>query len=181
MRPVIFLTLAALISAALLATVSDFTREPIAAAKAEMKRKAIEQIFPFEVESMKTVTKGKSVFYEVYDSKNALRGIAVEADTDKGYGGTIEILLGVSPEHRVIDYKVLSHLETPGLGDKIDKPKFRKQFHEKILEGPIWKVHKDGGFVDELTAATISSRAITDAVQNGLEQINEHYSNTAEQ
>ncbi len=52
---------------------------------------------------------------------------------------------------------------------------------KKFLRAPSGKSIRTGEFVDELTAATISSRAITDAVQNGLEQINEHYSNTAEQ
>ncbi len=179
MRPVIILTIIGLLSAALLATVADFTREPIAIAKAQMERRAIEQIFPFKLDSLRTIEAAGTSFFEAYDTEGTLKGIAVKSSTEKGYGGRIEILLGVAPDHSIIDYKVVTTMETPGLGDKIDKEKFRKQFRGLNLEGPIWKVRKDGGFVDELTAATISSRAITDAVHTGLELINQQYPNSA--
>ncbi|TCD47484.1 RnfABCDGE type electron transport complex subunit G [Chlorobium sp. N1] len=179
MRPVIILTIIGLLSAALLATMDDFTREPIAKAKEEMERKAIEQIFPFQIDSLATVPAEGTAFFEAYDAEGALRGLAVKCSTEKGYSGHIEVLLGVTPEHTIIDYKVLAHMETPGLGDKIDKPKFKQQFSGKTLEGYDWRVKKDGGWVDQLTAATISSRAITDAVHSGLELINKQYPNPA--
>lgn len=175
MRPIITLTLVGLIAAALLAIVDDLTRDPIALAKADMKRKAIEEIFPFGIDSLKNVETKKTRFYEAYDKKGTLKGIAVESSTTLGYSGKIEILLGVSPERKIYDYKVVYHLETPGLGDKIDKAKFKEQFRGRALEGTVWKVNKDGGDIDELTAATISSRAVTDAVQRGLHYINEQY------
>ncbi|MEE9905751.1 MAG: RnfABCDGE type electron transport complex subunit G [Chlorobium sp.] len=178
MRPIITLTIVGLIAAALLATVEDLTREPIALAKAEMKRKAIEEIFPFGIDSLKNVETPKTKFYEAYDKKGVLKGIAVESATTLGYSGKIEILLGVSPEKKIFDYKVVYHLETPGLGDKIDKPKYKEQFRGRALEGTVWKVKKDGGEIDELTAATISSRAVTDAVERGLKYINEQYPNS---
>ncbi|MBN1278620.1 MAG: RnfABCDGE type electron transport complex subunit G [Chlorobium sp.] len=175
MRPIITLTLVGLIAASLLAIVDDMTRNPIALAKAEMKRKAIEQIFPFAIDSLKQVETEKTKFYEAYDKTGTLKGIAVESATTLGYSGKIEILLGVSPAKKIFDYKVVYHLETPGLGDKIDKPRFKEQFRERALEGTTWKVKKDGGDIDELTAATISSRAVTDAVERGLRYINEQY------
>ncbi|MBM3162308.1 MAG: RnfABCDGE type electron transport complex subunit G [Chlorobi bacterium] len=178
MRPIITLTLVGLIAAALLAIVDDLTRDPIALAKAEMKRKAIEEIFPFDIDSLKNVETKKTRFYEAYDRNGTLKGIAVESATTIGYSGKIEILLGVSPEQKIYDYKVVYHLETPGLGDKIDKAKFKEQFRGRALEGTTWKVKKDGGEIDELTAATISSRAVTDAVQRGLQYINEQYPKT---
>lgn len=180
MRPVIILTIIGLLSAALLATMDDFTREPIAKAKAEMERKAIENIFPFRIDSLATVPTDETSFFEAYNAEGELKGIAVKCSTDKGYSGYIEVLLGVSEEHTIIDYKVLAHLETPGLGDKIDKPKFKEQFRGKSLAQELdWRVKKDGGFVDELTAATISSRAVTEAVHSGLELINKQYPNPA--
>jgi len=176
MKPVIVLTLVGILSATLLSVVSDITRQPIAEAKAKMKREAIENIFPFKFDSLKTVKSENGTFYEALDASGTLKGIAVEATTEKGYSGKIEILLGVSNKAKVYDYKVLFHLETPGLGDKITKPKFKDQFKNTDLNsGLIWKVKKDGGFVDELTAATISSRAITDAVQSGLNMISKQY------
>ncbi|ACF14212.1 electron transport complex, RnfABCDGE type, G subunit [Chloroherpeton thalassium ATCC 35110] len=181
MKPVITLTLVGIISAALLAMVSDMTREPIAAAKAKMKREAIEDIFPFKIDSLKTLKTESGTFYEAIGASGELKGVAVEAATEKGYSGKIEILLGVSTAAKIYGYKVLSHAETPGLGDKITKPRFKEQFRNKDLNSGIWKVKKDGGFVDELTAATISSRAITDAVHNGLEMISKQYPNLSNQ
>jgi len=181
MRPIITLTIVGLLSAVLLAVVDDFTREPIRIAKEQMKRKAIEEIFPFEIDSLKTVTTDKTTFYEALDKEMKLQGIAVESSTNLGYSGRIEILLGVSPEQKIFDYKVVYHLETPGLGDKIDKPKFKAQFRNRTLEDTNWKVRKDGGDIDELTAATISSRAISDAVLTGLRYIKEQYSKTTEE
>ena len=175
MRPIIIITLVGILSASLLAVVDDLTREPIAVAKEQMKRKAIEQIFPFAIDSLNTVQAEQTTFYEAYSQSNELQGIAVETATDEGYSGKIEVLLGISPDQKILDYKVLYHRETPGLGDKIDKPKFKKQFKGRALESTNWKVKKDGGEIDELTAATISSRAISAAVVRGLEYINEQY------
>lgn len=181
MRPIIILTLVGLLSASLLAVVDDLTREPIAQAKAEMKRKAIEEIFPFKIDSLKTVKTDSTIFYEALDKELNVKGIAAETWTTLGYSGRIEVLLGVSPQHRIFDYKVVYHLETPGLGDKIDKPKFKAQFKDRTLGDTNWKVKKDGGDIDELTAATISSRAISDAVVRGLEFINAQYPKTTEE
>lgn len=176
MKPVVVLTLVGVISAFLLSVADDMTREPIALAKEKMKREAIEKIFPFKFDSLRTVRNDQTTFYEAYDNSMKLQGVAVEVSTDKGYSGKIEVLLGISPEAKVYTYKVLAHTETPGLGDKIDNPKFKRQFENKGLDGLVWKVKKDGGFVDELTAATISSRAITDAVEKGLILYKQQYS-----
>lgn len=181
MRPIIILTIVGILSASLLAVVDDLTREPIAIAKEQMKRKAIEQIFPFTIDSLNTVKAEQTIFYEAYNQNDELQGIAVETSTDKGYSGKIEILLGVSPDQKILDYKVLYHRETPGLGDKIDKSKFKKQFKGRTLENTDWKVKKDGGDIDELTAATISSRAVADAVVKGLEYINEQYPKSSQE
>lgn len=177
MKPVAILTFVGIISALLLSVADNMTREPIAQAREKMKREAIEKIFPFKFDSLRTVKNDQASFYEAYDSEANLKGVAVEVSTDKGYSGKIEVLLGISPDAKVYTYKVLSHTETPGLGDKIDNPKFKKQFENKGLDGLVWKVKKDGGFVDELTAATISSRAITDAVEKGLTLYKKQYSN----
>lgn len=177
MKPIIVLTLVGVISASLLAYVNEATKEPIAKAKAKMKREAIQKIFPFSFDSLRTNKTEKAVFYEAYDAELNIKGIAVETSTDKGYSGNIEILVGVSDVYKVLDYKVLVHAETPGLGDKIDKDKYKSQYRDKGLEGVVWKVKKDDkdGFVDELTAATISSRAVTEAIYDGLKLVTEEY------
>ncbi|ARM30771.1 RnfABCDGE type electron transport complex subunit G [Prosthecochloris sp. HL-130-GSB] len=182
MRPIITLTIVGLLSASLLSVVDDMTREPIKQAREAMKRKAIEEIFPFTFDSLKTIQSEETTFYEAYDGELNLQGIAVESWTNLGYSGRIEILLGVSPEdQKIFNYKVVYHLETPGLGDKVDKEKFKSQFTGRTLEDTNWKVKKDGGDIDEITAATISCRAVSDAVVRGLEFIKEQYPKSTEE
>ncbi len=111
-------------------------------------------------------------------------GTAVETFTDKGFSGRIRILAGFDPEGTIHDITVLEHQETPGLGDKIEK---NKSYNKKT--GLSWisqfigtnpseyklLVKKDGGDVDAITAATITSRAFCDAVQrayDGFTQLN---------
>ncbi len=172
------LTIIGFFSALLLYVTNDITKVPIEKAMERVKVESLRQIFPFEFEDndIKTVIdeNGKE-FFEIKDGENNLKGIAVGALSNEGYSGEIKILLAVSPEGKVFDYSVLAHKETPGLGNKIELEPFRKQFKDKTLKGFDWKVKKDGGFVDELTAATISSRAATDAVKKGLEEISKKY------
>ena len=180
MKSVFVLTCIGFCSAFLLYGTNKITKEPIKKALEKVKIDALRQIFPFEFvdENINTVLdeNGKE-FFEIKDKDNNLKGIAVETSSDKGYSGEISVLLSVSPEGEVFDYNVLLHKETPGLGDKIANASFKKQFEGKTLDGYNWKVKKDGGFVDELTAATISSRAVTDAVKKGLEIISKKYFN----
>jgi electron transport complex protein RnfG len=175
MRNVLVLTLVGFISAVLLVLVNGLTKQPIQVAKEKEKSKALKEVFDFKFKKtdVKQVEKNGVVFYEIY-SEGSLKAVAVESFTDKGYGGRIEILAGVSPECKVTDYKVLQHKETPGLGDKILKEEFKKQFRQAGIDFD-WRVKRDGGFVDEITAATISSRAITGAVKKGLDLISDKY------
>ncbi len=180
MKSVLTLTIIGFISAFLLYVTNDITKVPIQKALEKVKIEALRQIFPFEFEDKDIHTvideNGKE-FFEIKDKDNGLRGIAVGTSSKEGYGGEITMLLAVSPEGKVFAYSVLTHKETPGLGNKIELESFKKQFEGKTLNGFIWKVKKDGGFVDELTAATISSRAATDAVKKGLQIIGKKYFN----
>jgi len=70
--------------------------------------------------------------------------------------------------------EILSHAETPGLGDKITHEGFKKQFKGQNLKSADWRVKKDGGDFDQITGATISPRAVVGAVRKGLEFFGEH-------
>jgi electron transport complex protein RnfG len=176
MKPILVLTVVGICSAILLGVVNMLTEEPIKIAIQKLKTDALSATFPFEVKKIKTIEEGENTFYEIRDEEGGeIKGVAIETFTEKGFSGKISILLAVSPECKVFDYKVLTHAETPGLGDKIAKPAFRKQFQGKTLQGVNWKVKKDGGFVDALTAATISSRAITDAIEKGMKLFSAKY------
>jgi electron transport complex protein RnfG len=70
--------------------------------------------------------------------------------------------------------EILSHLETPGLGAKIREAKFKDRFENRNLSNTAWAVKKDGGDIDGITGATISSRAVIKRVKEGLEFYRDH-------
>ncbi len=176
MRPVIVLTVICLVAAALLGGVNQLTMKPIAEAKNQLKMEALAEIFPFKVETVKTVSENGAVYYEIYDTQETLKGIGIETYTELGYSGRIDVLLSVSPEGAIYSYKVVYTKETPGLGTKLSDPEFKKQFEGKSMApGYVWKVKKDGGNVDAITAATISSRAIIDSLVRGLNLFSKKY------
>ena len=95
----------------------------------------------------------------------------------KGYSSTIEIMVGVDIEGAITGVKVLFQQETPGLGDKIeeirageDAPWFTRQFIGKSASDNL-SLKKDSGFIDAISGATISSRAVTNSIKNGLNNL----------
>lgn len=91
----------------------------------------------------------------------------------KGYSGPIDLIVGIHRDGRLAGVRVLSHRETPGLGDKIDveKSPWILGFAGKSLDEPSekqWKVRRDGGVFDQFTGATITPRGIVAAVKNAL-------------
>jgi electron transport complex protein RnfG len=100
-------------------------------------------------------------------------GVAFET-VGQGYAGPIRVLLGIDAEGRVLGARVLSHTETPGLGDKIEvaRDDWILSFDGKSLGEPPperWAVKKDGGDFDQFSGATITPRAVVSAVKGGLE------------
>ncbi|TAA48585.1 electron transport complex subunit RsxG [Corallincola spongiicola] len=100
-------------------------------------------------------------------------GIAIETTAPDGYNGAIDIIVGILSDGTVAGVRVLSHKETPGLGDKIElrKSKWVMSFDQQRLvdeTDPAWKVKKDGGEFDQFTGATITPRAVVKAVRNTL-------------
>ena len=92
-------------------------------------------------------------------------GTAVRTYSEKGFGGRIWLMVGFDKDNRLYKIKVLEHKETPGLGNKMEKPRFIDRFAGKDLSVFKLEVKKDGGDVDAITAATITSRAFCDAVE----------------
>ncbi|WP_425060611.1 Na(+)-translocating ferredoxin:NAD(+) oxidoreductase complex subunit G [Sporomusa carbonis] len=92
----------------------------------------------------------------------------------KGYGGNIEMLAAVTPDGKAMDFKVLKHSETPGLGDKMVESKFRKQFAGKTPNDlEVVKVPTDKN-IQALTGATITSRAVTKGIREAAEMVAEY-------
>ncbi|MFC0308101.1 electron transport complex subunit RsxG [Gallibacterium trehalosifermentans] len=98
-----------------------------------------------------------------------------ETTAPDGYSGNIRILVAVTPAGKVLGVRVLEHHETPGLGDKIETrlSNWIYAFTNKIFkleESDKWAVKKDGGNFDQFTGATITPRAVVNAVKKGLLQ-----------
>ena len=99
---------------------------------------------------------------------------AVFQVSGRGYAGEIVILIGIDNTGRMLGARVIKHIETPGLGDKIEvaKSKWILDFDGKSLGTPPadkWAVKKDGGVFDQFAGATITPRAVMKAVKGGLE------------
>ena len=175
---VLSLTLISLGAAACLGFVYQITKEPIEISNLNRKLEAIKAVVPeftnnpFEDMYRLTTPEGDSL--EVYPAKkdSVIVGYAVNTYTNKGFSGYIGLMAGFKPDGTIVNITVLEHKETPGLGTKMTEPKFKDQFMEKNPADFRLKVKKDGGPVDAITAATISSRAFCDAVERAYVTLN---------
>jgi len=167
---VLTLFLVTALAALALGAVYSVTKEPIALAKKKKLEAAIKTVLPdFDTITTKKVAdeSGDSLTFYYADKEGKEVGVAVETYSNKGFGGRIELMIGFMNDGSISNTAVLSQKETPGLGDKMNKTKsnFSDQFNGKNPADFRLKVKKDGGDVDAITAATISSRAFCDAVQ----------------
>lgn len=155
------------LSAALISIVNSHTEPKIKEIKNKRMVEAAKMVLPSSKEILKKDVEGFSPTFIAKDGKR-VKGYAFIVSSDKGYGGTIKILLGVDKNFKVYNFKVMEHMETPGLGDQADKEFFKAQFVGKSLNNFNFKVKQDGGDVDAITAATITSRAVSEAIRVNL-------------
>ncbi|GAB4268370.1 MAG: electron transport complex subunit RsxG [Deferrisomatales bacterium] len=154
-----------------LARVHRMTEGPIREAKRQELLRAVRAVLPaFDNAPDAEAVAVDEVTYYPGRKGGRLTGVAFPVASPEGYAGTIEALVGVDPDGRVSGVVVLSHAETPGLGAKITDPGFLAQFRGKDLAGAKWAVKKDGGDFDQITGATISPRALVQALRRGLER-----------
>ncbi|WP_017902770.1 RnfABCDGE type electron transport complex subunit G [Pseudomonas asplenii] len=97
----------------------------------------------------------------------------------QGYGGPLELLIGIDPNGRLLGVKTLSHRETPGLGARIaeDGGSWLDTFLGKSRTDPTdtaWRLKTDGGQFDQMAGATITSRAAVEATHDALRYFDEH-------
>ncbi len=185
LRLVMVLTLITAGAGLILSMVEAVTREPIAEQRRLETLRAIQAVLPPADNSpdqdfVQLVTgqdkRGRDVLRIFYRGRLAaeLSGVAFQVVAPDGYSGNIAVMVGVDPDGTVAGVEILSHSETPGLGDKITLPAFKDIFDGKNLQNADWRVKKDGGEFDQITGATISPRAVVGAVRNGLEFYREH-------
>ena len=170
---VMSLTFISMGAAACLGFVYEFTKEPIALSNLNKKLEAIKQVVPEfnnnpNAEMFRLPT-GEGDSLDIFPAKKdkEIVGYAVNTYTNNGFSGNITLMAGYKPDGSIINITVLSQKETPGLGTKMSEPDFKDQFTGKNPSEFSLKVKKDGGEVDAITAATISSRAFCDAIQRG--------------
>lgn len=164
------LTLASLISGVILAG-TYFITKPFAE-----KQKVL-----FRDQTMKELVAGSSGFEPVKGKENwytanfgSHQTAYIIPSESRGFGGAIKILLAADSNLILIDYKVLSHNETPGLGDRMALTNYRNQFKGKTIENmEVVKSHNPDK-IDSMTGATITSRAVTLAVRTGLEELRDY-------
>ena len=170
-----------LIIAGILALVNVATKDTIAQAETKAKVEAIKEIVPaFDnnpYEEQDTVALESEprplIVYPAMQGGQPV-GYAIETYTDAGFAGHIDIMVGFDMQSQIVGFKVLKHGETPGLGAKIQEwftspapnaDLIRDVRGLDMSQASPLKVSKDGGKVDAITAATISSRAFIDALE----------------
>ena len=143
---VVSLTIISGVCAAVLAYVDSITKEPIKATAERNREQAKAAVLCGE------------------------EGYTAEGTCKDGYGGDITLMVGFKTDKKtVISYKVLAASETPGLGMKLKTPEFAGQFAGK--DGTSLKVKKDGGEIEAITSATITSRAVCRAIEDAQKKL----------
>ncbi|NOQ16314.1 MAG: electron transport complex subunit RsxG [Methyloprofundus sp.] len=110
--------------------------------------------------------------YTIYRARKAGQPVAavISTSTTQGYNGDIQLLIAINIKGEIMGVRVLSHQETPGLGDKIElkKSDWILGFEHKSLQHTLlsqWAVQRDGGMFEQFTGATITPRAIVNKVK----------------
>lgn len=165
------LTGVCLICSAILGVTYAFTKAPIDEANAGILKAGIGKVLPegVQISDEQTIDMlGEQYsYYTATDEQGGTVAYAVKS-TSIGFGGPLELMVGVLPDGSVYNTSVLSHSETPGLGAKCTSDEhFMSQWHS-LSADKVLKVKKDGGDIDAITASTITSRAYTLAVANAV-------------
>ena len=164
---VLTLTVISAVCAAVLAAVNAVTKDRIAGLAALKANAAAKAVLPAGVQAIDVREDPADPTLRVFAgytdaAKTTLAGYAVPGVSEAGYGGAIRLMVGLKPDRTVVSYQVLAANETPGLGAKLGDAEFTKQFPGR--NGTALKVKKDGGVIEAITGATITSRAVCGAI-----------------
>ena len=173
---VLSLVLIAVVAAAGLAGIYSLTKEKIDDQQNQKRQAAIREVvlpnaeatveIQITSDTIREEENGKQwVIHNIHQDGQFI-GAAVET-SGTGFGGEQKLMIGFNPEGEIINYTVLEHQETPGLGDKISNWFKTEKGNQDIRgrKGGELLVKQDGGDVDAITAATISSRAFLKAIR----------------
>jgi Na+-translocating ferredoxin:NAD+ oxidoreductase subunit G len=160
--PVVFLAIIVTVSVVLLIAINSFTSPVVESRRVEEITGLLENIFP---EMSQYELEGE--VYIIYQD-NEKAGYAFIA-SGSGYGGDIDILVGLDSGFEIKGVSILSQTETPGLGSRITESLFTDQFKGLSLSDIALK--SEGGKIDAITGATISSRAVVNAIKEKMVEI----------
>lgn len=188
----VILGIFALLSAAGLALTNLGTQDRIAKAERAAQQKALFEIIPSDQidndllqDTLAIPESGAALLglrdQPIYIARKNTEVIAliIPAMAHDGYSGDIGMIVGVRRDGSIAGVRVLTHKETPGLGDKIElkKGNWILEFNGKSLTLPVveeWKVKKDGGTFDQFAGATITPRAVVKQIKQVLEFVQQH-------
>lgn len=173
-------------AAVLLISGHQITRDDIAARQQEDLTASLSQVIPPDIHDNDLLAATLSLPLDdgaerqVYRATrhNQVTGVAYQV-RGFGYAGAIDLIMGVDAQGSLLGVRVLSHAETPGLGDKIEPAKndWILRFTGLSLDNPVesrWAVKKDGGDFDQFSGATITPRAVVGAIKDGLAFFRDH-------
>jgi electron transport complex protein RnfG len=191
LRIALLLGLFSVVGIGLVAVTEHFTQEKIIANEQAALRRSIEAVLPassYNNPILKDTiqvtdpallgTKDPVIVYRARRDGQPIAVILTPVAPD-GYNGAIRLLVGIGYNGNLTGVRVISHHETPGLGDKLElgKSDWILDFSGHSLGNPVqskWKVKRDGGAFDQFTGATITPRAIIKAVHNSLKYFSNH-------
>lgn len=189
-KNIIVLFVVALVCVALLAVMNQVTAEPIAKAeanaKAEIYRSVYSSAADFEEADMKSApyssykSSDSSVIINsvilAKDKSNKQIGYIFDVTSKNGYGGDVEIAVGITNEGTLTAFKVISASETPGLGARASEDEYASQFSglkaEKITFVKGGSANKANNEIDAISGATITTTATTQAVNEAINMYN---------
>jgi len=191
LKNALVLGLLAVIAAGLVTTVHQFTAQRIDTAQREARGRTLLELLPkgsydnhpleAEVSAFDPKLLGRDEPAPAYLARFQGRTTAVvlQPVARDGYGGSIQLLVGVTAEGRLLGVRVVAHHETPGQGDRIElsKSDWLHGFDGRSLSDPAeagWKVKKDGGQFDQFAGATVTPRAVVKATHLALQYFDAH-------
>lgn len=175
-KPVIVLTAICVIVAVLLSVTNLVTQEKIAGMEAAASNQAMAALINAEnYEKAQPCDNGQLY---VAKSGEEIKGYIVETQS-RGYGGIVKVMIAISADKKITGIKILSAAdETPGLGQNVTKENFYSQYIGKTEQVVVVKngANSDNNEIDAVTGATISSRAVTTAVNKAFDCLNDYLS-----
>lgn len=181
----VILAVITLITSAVLMLTHELTKDTIERQRLEARLKSLQRLLPEELVDNDVIADAVTVFEpdalghrkpsQLYIGRKngAVSALAIPVVARNGYSGDIELMVGIRMNGEITDVAIINHKETPGLGDLIERNKsnWLQQFPGRSLDNPVqknWKVKKDGGQFDQITAATITPRAVVGAIKKAL-------------